>query len=79
MRQKCTGTKTRPPDSPPTGPGRSAGHTSQPAAVWADDRRGSSFGLDWAGPFHAPTITAQASALDVLTTQIPALARPARA
>jgi hypothetical protein len=48
------------------------------AAVWADDRRGSSFGLDWAGPFHAPTVTAQASALDVLTTQIPAPARPAR-
>jgi predicted alpha-1,6-mannanase (GH76 family) len=47
------------------------------AAVWADDRRGSSFGLYWAGPFHAPTITAQASALDVLTTQIPAPARPA--
>jgi predicted alpha-1,6-mannanase (GH76 family) len=46
-------------------------------AVWAHDRRGSSFGLDWAGPFRAPTITAQASALDVLTTQIPALARPA--
>jgi predicted alpha-1,6-mannanase (GH76 family) len=48
------------------------------AAVWADDRRGSSFGLDWAGPFHAPTVTAQASALDALTTQIPAPARPAR-
>jgi predicted alpha-1,6-mannanase (GH76 family) len=47
-------------------------------AVWAHDRRGSSFGLDWAGPYFAPTITAQASALDVLTTQIPALARPAR-
>lgn len=46
-------------------------------AVWAHDRRGSSFGLDWAGPYLAPTITAQASALDVLTTQIPALARPA--
>jgi predicted alpha-1,6-mannanase (GH76 family) len=46
-------------------------------AVWAHDRRGSSFGLDWAGPFRAPTITAQASALDVLTTQIPVLARPA--
>jgi hypothetical protein len=30
---------------------------------------------DWAGPF--PAITAQASALDVLTTQIPALAGPA--
>jgi predicted alpha-1,6-mannanase (GH76 family) len=48
------------------------------AAVWADDRRGSSFGLDWAGPFRASTITAQASALDLLTTQIPAPARPAR-
>jgi predicted alpha-1,6-mannanase (GH76 family) len=47
-------------------------------AVWAHDRRGSSFGLDWAGPYLAPTITAQASALDVLTTQIPALAPPAR-
>ena len=46
-------------------------------AVWARDRRGSSFGLDWAGPFRASTITAQASALDLLTTQIPALARPA--
>jgi hypothetical protein len=46
-------------------------------AVWAHDRRGSSFGLDWAGPFRASTITAQASALDLLTTQIPALARPA--
>jgi len=46
-------------------------------AVWTNDRRGSSFGLDWAGPFRAPTITAQASALDVLTTQIPALAGPA--
>jgi hypothetical protein len=45
-------------------------------AVWARDRRGSSFGLDWAGPFRASTITAQASALDLLTTQIPALARP---
>ena len=47
-------------------------------AVWAHDRRGSSFGLDWAGPFRASTITAQASALDLLTTQIPALTRPAR-
>ena len=47
-------------------------------AVWAHDRRGSSFGLEWAGPYLAPTITAQASALDVLTTQIPALAPPAR-
>jgi hypothetical protein len=46
-------------------------------AVWAHDRRGSSFGLDWAGPYLAPTITAQASALDVLTTQIPG-AGPAR-
>ena len=46
-------------------------------AVWAHDRRGSSFGLPWAGPFRAPTITAQASALDVLTTQIPGLARAA--
>ena len=46
-------------------------------AVWAHDRSGSSFGLDWAGPYLAPTISAQASALDVLTTQIPALARPA--
>jgi predicted alpha-1,6-mannanase (GH76 family) len=47
------------------------------ASVWANDRRGNSFGLDWAGPFRASTITAQASALDVLTTQIPALARAA--
>jgi predicted alpha-1,6-mannanase (GH76 family) len=47
-------------------------------AAWVHDRRGSSFGLDWAGPYLASTITAQASALDVLTTQIPALARPAR-
>ena len=47
-------------------------------AVWAHDRRGSSFGPDWAGPYLAPTITAQASALDVLTTQIPALAPPGR-
>jgi hypothetical protein len=46
--------------------------------VWADDRRGSSFGLDWAAPFHVPTVTAQASGLDVLTTQIPAPARAAR-
>jgi predicted alpha-1,6-mannanase (GH76 family) len=46
-------------------------------AVWAYDRRGNSFGLDWAGPFHASTITAQASALDVLTTQISG-AGPAR-
>jgi predicted alpha-1,6-mannanase (GH76 family) len=46
-------------------------------AVWTNDRRGSSFGVDWAGPYHAPTITAQASALDVLTTQIAALAGPA--
>jgi predicted alpha-1,6-mannanase (GH76 family) len=45
--------------------------------VWAHDRRGSSFGLEWAGPYLAPTMTAQASALDVLITQIPALARPA--
>ena len=47
-------------------------------AVWAHDRRGSSFGPDWAGPYLAPTITAQTSALDVLTTQIPALAPPGR-
>jgi hypothetical protein len=40
-------------------------------AVWADDRRGTAFGVSWAGPFHAPTVTAQASALAVLTTQIP--------
>jgi len=46
-------------------------------AVWTNDRSGSSFGVDWAGPYHAPTITAQASALDVLTTQVPALTRPA--
>jgi predicted alpha-1,6-mannanase (GH76 family) len=39
-------------------------------AVWADDRRGDMFGVSWAGPFKAPTMTAQASALDVLTTQI---------
>jgi len=40
-------------------------------AVWADDRRRTAFGVSWAGPFHAPTVTAQASALAVLTTQIP--------
>jgi len=40
-------------------------------AVWADDRRGTAFGVSWAGPFHAPSVTAQASALDILTTQIP--------
>jgi predicted alpha-1,6-mannanase (GH76 family) len=40
-------------------------------AVWADDRRGAAFGISWAGPFHAPTMTAQASAVDILTTQIP--------
>jgi hypothetical protein len=40
-------------------------------AVWADERRGTAFGVSWAGPFHAPTLTAQASALAVLTTQIP--------
>lgn len=40
-------------------------------AVWADDRRGTAFGVGWAGPFHAPSVTAQASALDILTTQIP--------
>ena len=39
-------------------------------AVWADDRRGDMFGVSWAGPFAAPGLTAQASALDVLTTQI---------
>jgi hypothetical protein len=40
-------------------------------AVWASDRRGATFGVSWAGPFHAPTMTSQASAVDVLTTQIP--------
>jgi predicted alpha-1,6-mannanase (GH76 family) len=40
-------------------------------AVWADDRRGTAFGVSWAGPFIAPTLTSQASALDLLTTQIP--------
>ena len=40
-------------------------------AVWDDDRRGAVFGVSWGGPFRAPTMTAQASAVDVLTTQIP--------
>jgi Glycosyl hydrolase family 76 len=39
-------------------------------AVWADERRGDVFGVSWAGPFAAPSVTAQASALDVLITQI---------
>jgi len=40
-------------------------------AAWASDRRGTAFGVSWAGPFIAPTLTSQASALDLLTTQIP--------
>jgi hypothetical protein len=40
-------------------------------AVWADDRQGTAFGVSWDGPFIAPTLTSQASALDLLTTQIP--------
>ena len=39
-------------------------------AVWARDRSGNTFGVSWNGPFESPSITAQASALDVLTTQI---------
>ena len=45
------------------------------AAMWAADRRGSAFGVRWAGPFRAPGMAAQASALDLLTTQIPASGR----
>jgi predicted alpha-1,6-mannanase (GH76 family) len=40
-------------------------------AVWADDRQGTAFGVSWGGPFRKPTLTSQASALDLLTTQIP--------
>ena len=40
-------------------------------AAWADDRQGATFGISWTGPFLAPTLPSQASALDLLTTQIP--------
>jgi predicted alpha-1,6-mannanase (GH76 family) len=46
------------------------------ASVWANDRRGAAFDISWAGPFRAPTMTAEASALAVLTTQIPPRACP---
>ncbi len=39
-------------------------------AVWARDRRGSDFGLHWAGPFDRTDTAVQAAALDILTTQL---------
>jgi predicted alpha-1,6-mannanase (GH76 family) len=39
-------------------------------AAWADDRRGSTFGISWAGPYLRTSMTAQAAGLDVLVTQI---------
>jgi predicted alpha-1,6-mannanase (GH76 family) len=40
------------------------------ASVWRNDRRGSEFGLSWAGPFDRAGTAGQAAAVDLLTTQI---------
>ena len=39
-------------------------------SVWAQDRRGSDFGLHWAGPFDRTDTAVQAAALDILMTQV---------
>lgn len=39
-------------------------------AVWTWDRSGDVYGVSWTGPFEAPSMTAQSSALDLFTTQI---------
>ena len=39
-------------------------------SVWVRDRRGSDFGLHWAGPFDGTGTAVQAAALDILTTQV---------
>lgn len=41
------------------------------SAVLDRDRRGSEFGLSWSGPFDSSDTARQASALDVLNTQLP--------
>jgi hypothetical protein len=41
-------------------------------AVWSHDRRGDEFGLRWSGPFDSASTARQASALDILNTQVSA-------
>ena len=38
-------------------------------SVWAQDRRGSQFGLHWAGPFDSTDTAVRAAAVDILATQ----------
>ncbi|HEY6277486.1 MAG TPA: glycoside hydrolase family 76 protein [Streptosporangiaceae bacterium] len=40
-------------------------------AAWADDRRGRTLGISWAGPYIRTSMSAQAAGLDLLVTQIP--------
>jgi len=56
-------------------PGSAAYHAylrHNAAAVWSNDRRGDEFGLSWSGPFDSAGTARQASALDVLNTQVSA-------
>ena len=41
-------------------------------AIWSHDRRGDEFGLRWSGPFDSASTARQASALDILNTQVSA-------
>ena len=41
-------------------------------AVWSHDRHGDEFGLRWSGPFDSASTARQASALDILNTQVSA-------
>jgi len=56
-------------------PGSAAYHAylrHNAVAVWSNDRRGDEFGLSWSGPFDSAGTARQASALDVLNTQVSA-------
>jgi len=56
-------------------PGSAAYHAyirHNAVAVWSHDRRGDEFGLSWSGPFDAASTARQASALNVLNTQVSA-------
>lgn len=51
-------------------------------SVWVHDRRGLSFGLDWAGPYSGSNMAREVSAVFLLITQVngpPQAARPASA
>ncbi len=45
-------------------------------SVWAHDRQGDSFGLNWAGPYDSTDTGRQVSALDLLITQVTGTGKP---